>query len=114
MIFIFAFNCPFHQTYLEGSLGSGDILDIIKVGGTDLRSLNIVVDWVESVGPQGGVLASLGGCEGSVERLLGSGHLGGVLKGGGGGQRQERAESLKCFAISANSGFSRPLPACTC
>ena len=102
---IFIFNCPFHQTYLESSLGSGDILNIIKVGGTDLRSLNIVVDWVESVRPQGGVLASLGGCEGSVERLLGSGHLGGVLKGGGGGQRQERAKSLKSSFFSVKISF---------
>ena len=87
------------ESSLEGSLGSGDILDVIEVGGADLSSLNIVVDWVECVRPQGSVLPSLGGCKGSVERLLGSGHLGGVLKGGGGGQRQERAESLKCFAI---------------
>ena len=49
------------------------------------------------------MLPSLGSCKGSVEDSLGSGHLGGVLKGGGGGQRQERAESLKCFAVSTNS-----------
>ena len=91
----------------EGSLGSGDILDVIQVRGSNLRSLHIGVDGVESIGPQGSVLPSLGGCEGGVKGLLGSGHLGGVLKGGGSGQRQERAESLKCFAISANSVFSR-------
>jgi len=91
------------ESSLEGSLGSGNILDVIEVRGADLSSLNIVVDGVEGVGPQGSVLPSLSSCEGSVEGSLGSGHLGGVLKGGGGGQRQERAESLRCFAISTNS-----------
>merc|ERR1719376_634361 len=81
------------ESSLEGSLGSGDILDVIQVRGADLSRLNVIVDGVEGVRPQGGVLPSLGGGEGSVERLLGSGHLGGVLKGGAGGQRQERAES---------------------
>ena len=69
----------------EGSLGSGDILDVIQVRGSNLRSLHIGVDGVESIGPQGSVLPSLGSCEGSVESLLGSSHLSGVLKGGSGG-----------------------------
>merc|ERR1719225_2048872 len=81
------------ESSLESGLGGGNILNIVQVGGSDLSSLHVVVDWVEGVGPQGGVLASLGGGEGGVEHLLGSGHLGGVLKGGGGGQRQERAKS---------------------
>ena len=69
----------------EGSLGSGDILDVIQVRGSNLRSLHIGVDGVESIGPQGSVLPSLSSCEGSVESLLGSSHLSGVLKGGSGG-----------------------------
>merc|ERR1719410_1967472 len=81
------------ESSLESGLGGGNILNIVQVGSSDLSSLHVVVDWVEGVGPQGGVLASLGSGEGGVEGLLGSGHLGGVLKGGGGGQRQERAKS---------------------
>merc|ERR1719291_314415 len=41
------------ESSLEGSLGSSDILDVIEVKGADLSSLNIVVDGVEGVGPQG-------------------------------------------------------------
>merc|ERR1719209_1587593 len=81
------------ESSLEGSLGSGDILNVIQVRGADLSGLDVIVDGVEGVRPQGSVLPSLGGCEGGVKGLLGSGHLGGVLKGGGSGQRQERAES---------------------
>merc|ERR1719225_589415 len=81
------------ESSLESSLGGGNILNIVQVGSSDLSSLHVVVDRVEGVGPQGGVLAGLGGGEGGVEGLLGSGHLGSVLKGGGGGQRQERAKS---------------------
>merc|ERR1719384_1900933 len=81
------------ESSLESGLGGGNILNIVQVGSSDLSSLHIVVDRVEGVGPQGGVLAGLGGGEGGVEGLLGSGHLGSVLKGGGGGQRQERAKS---------------------
>merc|ERR1719483_1298243 len=94
------------ESSLEGSLGSGDILDVIQVGGADLSSLHIVVDGVEGVRPEGGVLPSLGSCKGSVEGLLGSGHLDGVLKGGGGGQRQERAESQLGVHVECCSGES--------
>merc|ERR1719483_445757 len=94
------------ESSLEGSLGSGDILDVIQVGGADLSSLNIVVDGVEGVRPEGGVLPSLGSCKGSVEGLLGSGHLDGVLKGSGGGQRQERAESQLGVHVECCSGES--------
>merc|ERR1719394_1058190 len=81
------------ESSLESGLGGGNILNIVQVGSSDLSSLHVVVDRVEGVGPQGGVLAGLGGGEGGVEGLLGSGHLGSVLKGGGGSQRQERAKS---------------------
>merc|ERR1719357_2347059 len=55
------------ESSLESGLGGGNILNIVQVGGSDLSSLHVVVDRVEGVGPQGGVLASLGGGEGGVE-----------------------------------------------
>merc|ERR1712088_454824 len=64
------------ESSLEGSLGSSNILNVIEIRGADLSGLHVIVDRVEGVRPQGGVLPSLGGCEGGVEGLLGSGHLG--------------------------------------
>merc|ERR1719266_1384455 len=48
------------ESSLESGLGGGNILNIVQVGSSDLSSLHVVVDWVEGVGPQGGVLAGLG------------------------------------------------------
>merc|ERR1719445_1532578 len=45
------------ESSLESGLGGGNILNIVQVGSSDLSSLHVVVDRVEGVGPQGGVLA---------------------------------------------------------
>ena len=82
------------ESGLESSLSGGHVLNVVEVGGGDLGGLDVVVDGVVGVGPQGRVLPSLGGGEGHVEGGLGGGHLGGVLKGSGGGQRQDGQGNL--------------------
>merc|ERR1711881_49506 len=37
------------ESSLESSFGSSDLFNVIKVGGSDLRSLYVIVDWMEGV-----------------------------------------------------------------
>merc|ERR1719370_345460 len=55
------------ESSLESSFGSSDIFSIVQVGGSDLRSLYVIVDWMEGVRTERCVFSSLCGSECSLE-----------------------------------------------
>merc|ERR1712223_2252636 len=64
------------ELQVESFLSLGHVLSVSQVGGGDLRSLDIVVDW-----GQHGVVSSLGSLEGAHEVSPGLHHLSSVLQG---------------------------------
>merc|ERR1719260_241862 len=72
------------ESSLESSFGSSDLFVIVQVGGSDLRSLYVIVDRTKS-----NVFPSLGGSEGSIECSLGLSNLLSVLNGSSGSHGQE-------------------------
>merc|ERR1711942_177061 len=76
-----------------GSLfGSRDLFYVIKVGGSDLRSLYVIVDWMEGVRTESCVFSSFSRIECSLECSLGFNNLRSVLNGSSGSHGQERTD----------------------
>merc|ERR1711962_1768597 len=82
------------ESSLESSFGSSDIFSIVKVGGSDLRSLYVIVDWMEGVRTESCVFSSLCSSEGSLESSLGLSNLRSVLNGSSGSHGQEGTDEL--------------------
>merc|ERR1712180_469132 len=51
------------ESSLESSFGSSYIFYVIKVGGSDLRSLYVIVDWMEGVRTESCVFSCFCGSE---------------------------------------------------
>merc|ERR1711962_1563743 len=59
------------ESSLEISFGSSDFFYVIKVGGSDLRSLYVIVDWMEGVRTESCVFSCFSRIECSLECSLG-------------------------------------------
>merc|ERR1719153_1914081 len=77
------------ESSLEICFSSSDIFSIVKVGGSDLRSLYVTVDWMEGVRTERCVFSSLRGSECSIECSLGLSNLRSVFDGNGSSHCQE-------------------------
>merc|ERR1712002_953445 len=69
------------ESSLESSFGSSDIFSIVQVGGSNLSSLYVIVDWMEGVRTESCVLSCFSGIECSLECSLGLSNLRSVLNG---------------------------------
>merc|ERR1719167_381661 len=72
------------ESSLEFSLGSSDFLHVVQVGGSDLRSLYVIVDWMEGVRTESCVLSCFSGIECSLKCSLGLSNFRSVLNGSSG------------------------------
>merc|ERR1719369_1895914 len=77
------------ESSLESSFGSSDLFYVIKVGGSNLRSLYVIVDWMEGVRTESCVFSSLCGSKCSIECSLGLSNLRSVFDGNGSSHCQE-------------------------
>merc|ERR1711962_1110633 len=77
------------ESSLESSFGSSDLFHVIKVGGSDLRSLYVIIDWMEGVRTERCVFSCFSGIECSLECSLGFSNLRSVLNGSSGSHGQE-------------------------
>merc|ERR1712121_545904 len=77
------------ESSLKSSFGSRDIFSIVQVGGSDLRSLYVIVDWVEGVRTESSVFSSFRGSKGCIESSLGLSNLRSVFYGNGCSHCQE-------------------------
>merc|ERR1719369_1598072 len=73
------------ESSLESSFGSSDIFYVIKVDGSDLRNLYVIVDWMEGVRTESCVFS----CFSRIECSLGFSNLRSVLNGSSGSHGQE-------------------------
>merc|ERR1711955_19287 len=78
------------ESSLEFSLGSSDLLHVIQVGGSDLRSLYIIVDWMEGVRTESCVPSCFSGIECSLECSLGLSNFRSVLNGSRSNSKRSR------------------------
>merc|ERR1711962_1463975 len=82
------------ESSLEFSFGSSDIFYVIKVGRSDLRSLYVIVDWMEGVRTESCVFSCFSRSECSLECSLGFSNLRSVFDGSSGSHGQEGTDEL--------------------
>merc|ERR1719430_432836 len=77
------------SSVIESSLESSDIFYFIKVGGSDLRSLYVIVNWMEGVRTESCVFSCFSRIECCLECSLGLSNLRSVFDRSSGSHGQE-------------------------
>merc|ERR1719228_200220 len=90
------------ESSLEFSFGSSDLFYVIKVGGSNLRSLYVIVDWMEGVRTESCVFSSFSRIECSLECSLGLSNLRSVLNGSSGSHGQEGTDEQFVHVVCAS------------
>merc|ERR1712002_355166 len=90
------------ESSLESSFGSSNLFYVIKVGGSDLRSLYVIVDWMEGVRTESCVFSSFSRIECSLECSLGLSNLRSVLNRSSGSHGQEGTDEQFVHVVCAS------------
>merc|ERR1719228_1249524 len=90
------------ESSLEFSFGSSDLFYVIKVGGSNLRSLYVIVDWMEGVRTESCVFSCFSRIECSLECSLGLSNLRSVLNGSSGSHGQEGTDEQFVHVVCAS------------